>query len=233
MQCGPPLIDLKAGDEVFAQVLLGLLERERTGRGKQIDVSMAHAAVSWLHTFLPMLDMGSRPRRSAATATSTVSSSRSTPTRRSDGSSTSPSAATPSGRAWSEPLFASPGPAPLRHQRGPPRRTRRSCTPPSRRSRQSTARARSRVALRRAAIPHAPITPIEEVNDLPFVRRRRALRTTTPDGRMMRLPPPAVTDAIPGGAWGRAAVRAGLRRADRRRARRGRRGSPAREIAFA
>ena len=61
LQCGPPLIDLKAGDEAFTQILLALMERQESGRGKQIDISMAQAAVSWLHTFLPMLDMGSPP----------------------------------------------------------------------------------------------------------------------------------------------------------------------------
>ena len=61
IQCGPPLTDLKSGDEVFAQVLLAMLERERTGQGKLIDVSLAHSAVSWLHTFTPLLDMGSPP----------------------------------------------------------------------------------------------------------------------------------------------------------------------------
>ncbi|UCE20980.1 MAG: CoA transferase, partial [Candidatus Aminicenantes bacterium] len=59
LQCGPPLVDLKAGDEAFIQVILALTERTETGKGKQIDISMAQAAVSWLHTFLPMLDMGS------------------------------------------------------------------------------------------------------------------------------------------------------------------------------
>ncbi|MFH1130145.1 MAG: CoA transferase, partial [Pseudomonadota bacterium] len=58
-QCGPPIIDLKAGDEAFAQVILALMERGQNGKGKEIHVSMAHSAVSWLHTFLPMLDMGS------------------------------------------------------------------------------------------------------------------------------------------------------------------------------
>ena len=42
MQNGPPIIDLKAGDELFAQVLLALLE----GGGRRIDVSMGQAAVS-------------------------------------------------------------------------------------------------------------------------------------------------------------------------------------------
>ncbi|MBW2465494.1 MAG: CoA transferase, partial [Deltaproteobacteria bacterium] len=60
-QNGPPLTDLKAGDEVFAQVLLALWERTRGQRGRVIDVSMAQVATSWLLTFLPMLDMGSDP----------------------------------------------------------------------------------------------------------------------------------------------------------------------------
>jgi crotonobetainyl-CoA:carnitine CoA-transferase CaiB-like acyl-CoA transferase len=62
MQCGPPLIDLKAGDEAFTQVLQALLERAEGGvPGRAIDISMAQVAVSWLQTFLPMLDMGSPP----------------------------------------------------------------------------------------------------------------------------------------------------------------------------
>ena len=61
LQCGPPLVDLKAGDEAFIQIILALMERNETGQGKQIDISMAQVAVSWLHTFLPMLDLGSPP----------------------------------------------------------------------------------------------------------------------------------------------------------------------------
>ena len=37
---GVPMIDLKAGDEAFTQIILALWERDRTGRGKMIDVSM-------------------------------------------------------------------------------------------------------------------------------------------------------------------------------------------------
>ncbi len=49
-------------------------------------------------------------------------------------------------------------------------------------------------ALEKATIPHSPISAIEDVADLPFVRDT-ALRTETPDGRVVRLPPPAV--AVP------------------------------------
>lgn len=58
---GLPIIDLKAGDEVYANVMLALLERYETGRGKEIHVSMLQAAASWLITVLPLVDFGCAP----------------------------------------------------------------------------------------------------------------------------------------------------------------------------
>lgn len=58
---GVPIIDLKAGDEVYANVLLALAERAETGRGMRIDVSMLQAASSWLITTLPLLDFDCQP----------------------------------------------------------------------------------------------------------------------------------------------------------------------------
>jgi len=55
MLCGLPVIDLKAGDEAFAQVLLAMLELKETGVGKRIDISMAQCATSWLITALPQI----------------------------------------------------------------------------------------------------------------------------------------------------------------------------------
>lgn len=55
---GLPVVDLKAGDEVYANVLLALLERVTTGKGREIHVSMMQAAASWLVTVLPLLDFG-------------------------------------------------------------------------------------------------------------------------------------------------------------------------------
>ncbi len=55
MLCGLPLIDLKAGDEAFAQVLLAMLEQKESGKGKRIDISMAQCATSWLITALPQV----------------------------------------------------------------------------------------------------------------------------------------------------------------------------------
>ncbi|CAN0151000.1 unnamed protein product [Phaeothamnion confervicola] len=64
---GPPFMsgvqvtDLKAGDELYSNVLLALLERAETGKGKRIDVSMLQAATSWLVTLLPNVDISGDP----------------------------------------------------------------------------------------------------------------------------------------------------------------------------
>ncbi len=58
---GVPLIDLKAGDEVYANVMLALAERAESGQGTRIDVSMLQAAASWLITTLPLLDFDCTP----------------------------------------------------------------------------------------------------------------------------------------------------------------------------
>ncbi len=190
-QCGPPISDLKAGDEVFAQVLLALLERERTGRGKMIDISLAQVAASWLHTFTPLLDMGSDPseiRRNGNRHRQFIPVN-AYPT--SDGY---VYVAIGSDHQWrrlvTEPEFAS-----LAQDRF--------ATNESRRAHQDElhsliaaltsrlTRAQVTETLERAAVPHSAITPIEEVPELPFVRDK-ATRTVTPDGHVVRLPPPAV-----------------------------------------
>jgi crotonobetainyl-CoA:carnitine CoA-transferase CaiB-like acyl-CoA transferase len=58
---GVPVIDLKAGDEVYANVMLALLERNETGRGTAIHISMLQAAASWLITVLPLIDFNCEP----------------------------------------------------------------------------------------------------------------------------------------------------------------------------
>ncbi len=49
--CGIPIIDLKAGDEAYTQVLQAML----CGDTKEIHISMAQCAASWLITALPQL----------------------------------------------------------------------------------------------------------------------------------------------------------------------------------
>ncbi len=190
-QCGPPIIDLKAGDEAFAQVLLALWERDRSGRGKVIDVSMAQLAVSWLLTFLPMLDMGSAPdeiRRSGNQHRQFI------PTNAYATADGFIYMAVGSDVQWqrlvAEPLFESlrdPG-----YDRNEGRRARRDEL--HRAIGAITARhATAAIAevLARAQVPNAPITKIEQVMELPWVAAA-ALRTHAPDGRAIRLPPPAV-----------------------------------------
>jgi crotonobetainyl-CoA:carnitine CoA-transferase CaiB-like acyl-CoA transferase len=54
--CGIPIIDLKAGDEAFTQVLIAMLEKNHSYKGKEIHISMAQCAASWLITALPQLE---------------------------------------------------------------------------------------------------------------------------------------------------------------------------------
>jgi len=191
MQCGPPIIDLKAGDEAFTQVLLGLWQRDRTGQGRCIDVSMAQAAASWLHTFTPMLDMGSRPeelKRSGNEHRQFI-----------------PVNAYPTADGYvymaigsdaqfarfaQQEMFASL--AGERYASNELRRQNKGALHDEIGA--ITARHPSETVsgvLAAAGIPHAPITPVEQVADLDFVASE-ALRTTTPDGETVRLPPPAV-----------------------------------------
>ncbi len=58
MLTGIPVIDLKSGDELYANVMRALLERHETGQGQTIHVSMLQAAASWLITVLPLVDFG-------------------------------------------------------------------------------------------------------------------------------------------------------------------------------
>ena len=57
MLCGVPIIDLKAGDEAFTQVLLALFEQSsgKITEGKEIFISMARCSASWQIGALPQL----------------------------------------------------------------------------------------------------------------------------------------------------------------------------------
>jgi crotonobetainyl-CoA:carnitine CoA-transferase CaiB-like acyl-CoA transferase len=201
LQCGPPIIDLKAGDEAFTQVILALMERQESGQGKQIDISMAQVAVSWLHTFLPMLDMDSPPAelRRAGNEHRQFIPVNAYPT--AEGYMY---VAIGSDAQWhrfvAQPMFAGLDEERYRSNEG--RRTHKvelhlAIAEVTR----SHPAAKVAEALAAASIPHAPITPIEGVLALPFVAAN-ALRTETPDGRTVRLPPPAVPtphlDAVAG-----------------------------------
>lgn len=191
MQNGPPIIDLKAGDEAFTQVIVAMMERMTKGKGRAIDVSMAQVAASWLLTFLPMLEMGvpaSDLRRSGNEHRQFIPTN-AYPT--SDGFVYLAIGSDAQWRRLAEtPLFASLDQE--RYQTNEGRREGRVELHASM-AEITGARTLGDVAevLGGAAIPHAPITPIEGVMELPFLKDL-LLRTRTPDGRTVRLPPPAV-----------------------------------------
>ncbi len=192
LQCGPPLIDLKAGDEAFAQIMIALLERERRGVGACIDVSMAQAAVSWLHTFLPMLDMGSPPEELRRSGNEHRQFIPVNAYRTCDGH---VYVAIGSDAQWTR-LVARPLFGALAQERFASNEGRRAAKADLHAAIEAITsrhtRARISTELEAAAIPHAPISAIEEVAELPFVRDT-ALRTVAPDGREVRLPPPALS----------------------------------------
>lgn len=190
LQCGPPLVDLKAGDEAFIQVILALMERTETGKGKQIDISMAQAAVSWLHTFLPMLDMGSPPSELKRSGNEHRQFIPVNAYRTKDGFIYM---AIGSDAQWSRiaktPMFNS-----LDQERFSTNEGRRKDKEELHKAIEAITQKhpsdKVSEVLTEAAIPHSPITPIEEVPNLPFVASN-ALQTTAPDGRTVRLPPPS------------------------------------------
>lgn len=188
---GVPLIDLKAGDEVYANVMLALLERAETGRGRRIDVSMLQAAASWLITTLPLLDFGCD--NSEITRCGNEH-------RKFIPTNVYPTAdgfifmAIGSDVQWKRlteiPRFAEVGNAVRvtnegRHkQREAIHRDIAHVT-----SRYPTAEIAA--DFRRATIPHAPIHDIPAVRALPAIASRLT-RTRMPDGRHVRMQPRAV-----------------------------------------
>jgi crotonobetainyl-CoA:carnitine CoA-transferase CaiB-like acyl-CoA transferase len=191
LQCGPPLVDLKAGDEAFAQILLALMERKETGQGKTIDISMAQAALSWLHTFVPMLDMGSPPSELKRSGNEHRQFIPVNAYRTLDGFIYM---AIGSDAQWSRivknPLFTS-----LDQDRYVTNEGRRKNKAELHQAIEAITQkhpsAKVSGVLSEAAIPHSPITPIEDVPNLSFFKTS-ALKTKTPDGKSIRLPPPAV-----------------------------------------
>jgi len=191
LQCGPPLVDLKAGDEAFIQIILALMDRDETGKGKLIDISMAQTAVSWLHTFLPMLDMGSPPSELKRSGNEHRQFIPVNAYKTSDGFIYM---AIGSDAQWSRitnrPLFSS-----LDQDRYLTNEGRRKNKDELHQAIEAITQEHSTIEVSRvlteAGIPHSPITPIEDVFGLPFVEST-AMTTKAPDGRVVRLPPPAI-----------------------------------------
>jgi crotonobetainyl-CoA:carnitine CoA-transferase CaiB-like acyl-CoA transferase len=162
---------------------------------------MARSAISWLQTFLPMLDMGSPAdelRRSGNEHRQFIPVNA---YRTRDGYIY---AAIGSDTQWSR-FVASPIFASLDQPRFSTNEGRRADKDELHRLIGSLTGQRSSeeiaAELQRAKIPHAPISPIEGVMDLPFVGEWLT-STHSPDGQSIRLPPAAVQtpylDAVKG-----------------------------------
>ena len=194
MLAGIPVIDLKAGDELYANVMLALLERAETGQGAEIHVSMLQAAASWLITVLPLVDFGCRPDEitRAGNEHRKFIPTNVYPTR--DGY---VYLAIGSDVQWRRltalPKFA--GVANVVRQTNEGRHAERAAIHRDMAAVTSQHTADAILAdLRAATIPVTRIHDIPQVRELPALRDKLT-RTVLPDGRVVRMPPPAVDRA--------------------------------------
>jgi crotonobetainyl-CoA:carnitine CoA-transferase CaiB-like acyl-CoA transferase len=188
---GVPLIDLKAGDEVYANVMLALLERTETGRGRRIDVSMLQAAASWLITTLPLLDFdcqlneitrcGNEHRKFIPTNVYQTA----------DGFIFMAIGSDVQWKRLTEmPKFASVGNA-VRATNEGRHREREAIHRDMAAATKRFSTAEIAADFRKATIPHAPIHDIPAVRALPAIDAR-VTRTQAPDGRRVHMQPMAV-----------------------------------------
>ncbi|TRZ98279.1 MAG: CoA transferase [Rhodocyclaceae bacterium] len=194
---GVPLIDLKAGDEVYANVMMALLERAETGKGSRIDVSMLQAAASWLITTLPLLDFDCDPSEITRCGNEHRKFIPTNVYPTADGFIYMAIGSDVQWRRLTEIPYFTPVANTVRvtnegrHQeREAIHRDMAAVT------RQYTTAAIA-AEFRKATIPHAPILDIPAVREVPAVSSR--LTTThTPDGKTVRMQPMAVD--VPGAA---------------------------------
>ena len=191
MLSGVPLIDLKAGDEVYAAVGMALAERAETGRGKVIHVSMLQAAASWLITTLPLVDFDCAP---AEVSRAGNEHRKFVPTNAYPTADGFVFVTIGNDAQWQRltriPKFSGLGSDVRRTNEGRQREreaihheiaaiTRRHPTAELMRD------------LAEATIPHAPIHSIPQVMAIEALRDRLTT-TVTPDGKTVRMQPPAV-----------------------------------------
>jgi len=188
---GVPVVDLKAGDEVYANVMLALLERAETGNGTRLDVSMLQAAASWLITTLPLLDFDCTPAEITRCGNEH---------RKFIPTNVYPTAdgfiymAIGSDVQWKRligiPRFASVGNSVRVTNEGRHREREAIHRDMAVATRQSTT-AEIAGDFRKATIPHAPIQNIPAVRDMAALLGKLTL-THTPAGKAVRMQPPAV-----------------------------------------
>jgi itaconate CoA-transferase len=188
---GVPLIDLKAGDEVYAGVMMALLERAETGKGSRIDVSMLQAAASWLITTLPLLDFNCDPSEITRCGNEHRKFIPTNVYPTADGFIYMAIGSDVQWRRLTEiPWFAPVANATRGTNEGRVREREaihRDMAAATRR----VATADIAAAFRKATIPHAAINDIPAVRELEAIARTLT-RTRAPDGREVRMQPQAV-----------------------------------------
>jgi crotonobetainyl-CoA:carnitine CoA-transferase CaiB-like acyl-CoA transferase len=194
MLTGIPVIDLKAGDELYANVLLALLERAEGGAGREIHVSMLQAAASWLITVLPLIDFGCDPSEITRAGNE---HRKFIPTNVYPTSDGFVYLAIGSDVQWRRltaiPKFAAVGNELRKTNEG--RHAERAAIHRDMAAVTSAHTADEILAdLRGATIPATRIFDIRQVRELPQLRDKLT-RTALPDGRVVRLPPRAVDRA--------------------------------------
>lgn len=191
MLSGVPLIDLKAGDDVFGEVMAALLDRADTGRGRAIHVSMLQAAASWLVTTMPLLNFDCDPSEVGRAGNEH---------RKFIPSNAYPTAdgllfvAIGNDLQWKRltqiPKFAGIANEARWRNEGRAAERVRIHADIAAVTRQHTTAALME-DFRRATIPHAPIQTIAQVAEMPAVASKM-MTSTMPDGTTLRLQPPAV-----------------------------------------
>jgi len=194
---GIPLVDLKAGDEVYANVCLALAERAETGRGKQIHVSMLQAAASWLITTLPLLDFDCDP---AEVGRCGNEHRKFIPVNAYPTADGFVFVAIGNDVQWQR-LVELPGFAaldrPVRRTNDGRHQEREAIHAEMAAATAGFTTAELQAEFARARIPHAPINTIAQVRDLPALGGKLTT-TRTPAGQVVHLPPLAVdlTDGV-------------------------------------
>ncbi len=188
---GVPLIDLKAGDEVYAGVMMALLERAESGNGSRIDVSMLQAAASWLITTLPLLDFDCDPSEITRCGNEHRKFIPTNVYPTADGFIYLAIGSDVQWRRLTEiPYFAPVANAVRATNRGRALEREAIHRGMAAVTRQH-ATAEIAADFRKATIPHAPIHDIAAVREMPAVSSRLTT-TRRPDGRPLRMQPMAV-----------------------------------------
>lgn len=192
--CGVPFVDLKAGDEAFSSVCLAMAERAETGKGSRIDVSMVQSAASWLLTSLPLLDMGYGPDEVRRNGNQHREFAPVDAFRAADGYIY---LAVGNDVQW-ERLVALDGFGSLDKEEWKTNAGRRQDRVALSEALGALTTAYTVAALHerfgKAGLVAAPVQTIADVIDYPPVRDR-LLKTVTPSGKTVRLPPPSVERA--------------------------------------